>query len=372
MTSFATMTDAQRQQIFEATDSPTRVLIDTDAANEIDDQFAIAWAVLSPAEIEIEAIVAEPYSFAHLRQPLLAAAERLASGGNVDDTTTGVDRFDVWARNLATKGIDAHALNFVSAAEGMEQSFDEIFTVLDKLGVDPGDRIFRGSPTYMTAADTPVESDGARAIIDAAMADDDRVLHVAAIGAVTNVASALLIEPRIADRMVVSWTSGYPTWVDLSNEASLNLVQDRHASRILFQSGVPLVYLPGYHIGAQLRLSLPEMEAWVRGRGPMGDYLHELYTNNPLHKQRGISTFAGQSWVIWDLINFAWLINPAWVPTRVTDTPILDEQLVWRHEAGRPSMLEAIDIDRDAIFQDLLMKLETQDEILRGSKGLGQ
>lgn len=372
MTSFATMTAARRQQIFEATDLPTRVLIDTDAANEIDDQFALAWAVLSPEEIEIEAIVAEPYAHLHLRQPLIAAAERLATEGSVDGTTTGVDRFDVWARNLASKGIAADAIEFVSPEEGMERSFDEIGIVLDKLGIDGGDRIFRGSPTYMTAADAPVESEGAHAIIEAAMADDDRLLHVAAIGAVTNIASALLIEPRIADSMVVSWTSGYPSWVDLSNEASLNLVQDRHASRILFDSGVPLVYLPGYHIGAQLRLSLPEMETWVRGRGAMGDYLYELYTNNPLHEQRGISAFAGQSWVIWDLINFAWLINRAWVPTRFTDTPTLDDQLVWRHEAGRPSMLEAIDVDRDAVFKDFIMKLEAQDEILQGRKGLGQ
>jgi inosine-uridine nucleoside N-ribohydrolase len=372
MNSSATMTDARRQQILMGTGPPTRVLIDTDAANEIDDQFALTWAVLSPEQIELEAIVAEPYSFAHLRQPLLAAAERLATGGRVDETTTGVDKFDVWARNLAKKGIDAEALNFVSPAEGMERSFDEIILVLGKLGVDPGDRVFRGSPTYLTAADTPVDSEGARAIIDAAMADDERPLHVAAIGAVTNVASALLIEPRIADRMVVSWTSGYPTWVNLPNEESLNLVQDRHASRVLFDSGVPLVYLPGYHVGAQLRLSLPEMEAWVRGRGAIGDYLHELYTNNPLHEQRGIESFAGQSWVIWDLINFAWLINRAWVPTIVRDTPLLDEHLIWRQQPGRPPMLEAIGIDRDAVFQDLLMKLETQDEILQGRKGLGQ
>ena len=94
------------------------------------------------------------------------------------------------------------------------------------------------------------------------MADDDRLLHVVAIGAVTNIAAALLMEPEIITRMVVSWTSGFPTFVRFSNSPSMNLVQDQHASRLLFDSGVPLLYLPGYYIGEQLVMSLPESERW--------------------------------------------------------------------------------------------------------------
>ena len=44
-----------------------QVVIDTDAANEIDDQFALAWALLSPETIEIKAVYAAPFSFAHRR-----------------------------------------------------------------------------------------------------------------------------------------------------------------------------------------------------------------------------------------------------------------------------------------------------------------
>lgn len=50
-----------------------RVEFDTDAANEIDDQFALTWALLSSEQITLEAIVAAPYSFAHLRQGLVDA-----------------------------------------------------------------------------------------------------------------------------------------------------------------------------------------------------------------------------------------------------------------------------------------------------------
>ncbi|MEZ5269381.1 MAG: hypothetical protein R2789_12765 [Microthrixaceae bacterium] len=40
-----------------------RVIIDPDAANEIDDQFALAWALMAPEALQIEAITAAPFSF---------------------------------------------------------------------------------------------------------------------------------------------------------------------------------------------------------------------------------------------------------------------------------------------------------------------
>ena len=158
--------------------------------------------------------------------------------------------------------------------------------------------------------------------------------------------------------MVVSWTSGFPTFVNFSNAPSMNLVQDQHASRLLFDSGVPLLYLPGYYIGGQLLMSLPESERWVNGRGEIGDYLHHLYTHNRLRAQRLVEPCPGQSWVCWDFINFAWLIDPTWVPTMFLPTPTLDNDLVWQHHPDRPLMSEATDVDRDAVYRDFFRKLD--------------
>ena len=112
------------------------------------------------------------------------------------------------------------------------------------------------------------------------MASNGAPLYVLAIGCVTNVASALLIEPEIARRIVVVWTSGYPTWVPARTSPHSTWFRTSAASRLLFESGVPLVYLPGYHIGAQLRLSLPDMEAYVRDQGAIGGI-----SPLPLHPQ---------------------------------------------------------------------------------------
>lgn len=360
MTVFPNVSEARRAEMFADQKGPTRVLIDTDTDNEIDDQFAMAWAFLSPERIEVEAVVAEPFGHLHYRERVVEAANAIREGREPDpDNLMGY-----WARHLIAKDIDPATMDMWGPAEGMESSYEEIKTVLAKMGIPSDGLAFRGSDRYMADADTPVESEGTEKIIELALSDTDRPLHVVAIGCVTNVASALLMAPEIATKMVVSWTSGYPSWTDLPNHTSLNLVQDPHASRLLFDSGVPLVYLPGFYIGAQLLISLPEMEAWIRGKGEIGDYLYHLYTHNPIRVDRGVKMFPGQSWIVWDLINIAWLINRHWVPTRTVSTPRLDDDLVWRPRADAPTMLEAIDINRDATYHDLITKLDNQDRIL--------
>jgi purine nucleosidase len=182
-----------------------------------------------------------------------------------------------------------------------------------------------------------------------------------ALGCVTNIASALLLAPDLVDRIVVIWTSGYPSHAPQVND-SFNLEQDMVASQVLLDSGVPHIYLPGYQVGAQLRLSLPEIERHVRGCGPIGDYLHHLYTHNPLWEMLGqggvdASAMPGYSWVIWDVINIAWLIEPAWVPSELVRTPWLGDDRRWRADPSRHLMREAWGVQRDAIFGDLFGKL---------------
>ena len=348
------------QRMLEPPTGPVRLIIDTDAANEIDDQFAIAWALLSRDAFEIEGTLIEPFSFAHHREPLLAAYEEIRRGESSHGPEVAiVGSHHAWASNLIAAGIDPYELPFVGPAEGMELSYLEAIKVFELLGQDPSGQVFRGSPGYLPSPAEPLRTEAAEHLIERAMADDDRPLYVAAIGAVTNIASAMLMEPRIIERIVVVWTSSYPSWSPLSSWPSLNLVQDVPASRLLFDSGVPFVYLPGFYIGAQLTISLPEMERWVKGRGRIGDYLHHLYVNNPIQAQRGIIDTDDRTWVIWDLICFAWLMQPQWVPSRLTPSPLLDDDLLWQHPAGRHSIREAVGIDRDEIFRDLYRKLES-------------
>ncbi len=328
----------------------SRVLIDTDAANEIDDQFALAWALLSPEKMTIEAVTAEPYSFAHHREELLKIEAALAQGQHVQEHVVG--GFQGWVQRVHAQGRRVEDIEFVGPARGMELSYLEIEKIYDKLGMASDGKVFRGATQYMSDADTPVQSDAVDVIIDCAKSGSSP-LYIAALGCVTNIASALLRAPEIRENIVVVWTSAYPSHATRCNRASLNLVQDLHASRIVFDSGVPHVYLPGYHVGAQLKISLPEMERFIRDSGAIGEYLFHLYTHNPLHTMFALTDTERCTWVIWDIINIAWLINPDWVPSMLTTSPILDDELYWRKDESRHLMLEAHDVQRDQIFTQL-------------------
>ena len=331
-----------------------RVIIDTDTANEIDDQFALTWALLSPERLDLEGVTAEPFSFAHHRDRLIKSIALLQRG---KPPSAEEERFmgglAGWAKRMVAQGRSGRDLHFVGPDEGVELSYQEIERVFDKCHVEPGGRVRRGSATYLSDFDSPIESPAANFIVERARAERQRPLYVLAMGALTNVASALLKAPDIIETIVVVWTSGFPSYAPFSNEPSLNLVQDRLASQLLFDCGVPHVYLPGYHVGAQLKISLPEMERFVKGKGDIGDYLFRLFTHNPLHEMFAISEMETKTWVIWDIINVAWLFDENFVATYMTQSPRLSNRLFWEHAPNRHAMREAFDINRDAIFEDL-------------------
>lgn len=309
----------------DATGAPLPVVIDTDAANEIDDQFALAWAALAPERLQLLAVHATPFSFAH---------RRAALGRTLRDPSP-----------------------FQPPQQGMQRSLAEAERILQLLPGAAQVPVLAGSPGYLPGPGQPLDSPAARDLIARALARPaDQPLVVLVLGCPTNVASALLIEPELVRRLVVVWTSGWPSHAPHPNH-SFNLEQDLHATRVLLDSGVPLVYLPGFHVGAQLRLSLPEVERWVQPCGALGAALHHLFTHNPLWELQGISDFFAHSWVMWDLICIAWVINPAWVPGELRPTPRLGHDLRWQHDDTRPLMFEAFGVRRDALFGDFFRRL---------------
>ena len=339
--------------------SMPRIIIDTDTANEIDDQYAVAWALLSQDRLKLEGVTAAPFSFLHHRDGIYAAIEALRDGRKSDHDEKFIGPFTGWAKRLIADGRTADDIEFVTPDVGEERSYEEILRVFDACRESPEGRVFRGSPAHLSSYDHPIESDAAQFIIDQARKREDGPVYVLAMGALPNVGSALLMAPDIIDNLVVVWTSGFPSYAPFSNTPSLNLVQDQLSSRLLFECGVPHVYLPGYHVGAQLTISLPEMREFVKGRGVIGDYLWHLYTHNPLHKKYAISEPETKTWVIWDIINVAWILDSAYVPTHLTNSPALDATLYWQHSPGRHMMREAYDVARDAIFEDLYRALSS-------------
>jgi len=299
------LTDAERVARLEPPRGRPRVVVDTDAANEVDDQFAIAHALLAPERLAVEALYAAPFA-----------------GGRASDP-----------------------------GEGMRRSAEEIHRVLEALGPLPGrgapPPVLAGAEAWLPAADRPVESAAAHDLVARAAAGPG-LLHVVALAAPTTVASALLLDPSLAERVVVVWLGGNPTWWPSADE--FNLAQDVHASRVLLDSGVPLVLVPCRSVAEHLRVSLAELERHVRDHSRIGALLTDLIAG--LHEDH-----AGRTKVIWDLAPGAWLMQPEWVPTALVPSPLLTDGMTWSYDPARHLVREARTVDRDAVVVDLVRRL---------------
>ncbi len=304
MTNFPKLSEAFRLERLTLPEGQLRVVIDTDTYNEVDDQFAVTHALLSPERIQVEALYAAPFFNERSSSP----------------------------------------------QDGMEKSYKELHTLLSRLGKLSDGLVYAGSTDYLQDATTPQESEVAKDLVKRAMSSKEP-LYVMAIGAITNVASAILLEPQILERIVVVWLGGHALHWPHTKE--FNLLQDLHASQLVLNCGVPLVLIPCWGVTSHLSLTLSELKHFAVGRGAIGDYLIETLATTHSKKQ-------AWSRIIWDISASAYLITPEWLTTDIRHSPVLTKDVTWSVDEKRHFIRYATFAWRDAIFDDLFGKLEKQ------------
>jgi len=360
---------------------PLKVVIDTDLDNEIDDFFAIVQLALAHHDqlISIEAIYAAPYSFRSRLLDMIQAEDLIKIQEEGKDILPSeqvlVDSYSGQIDSINKLGFTPKDFLFppeggkegdydhvsIGPDVGMERSLEAIKDLVQRVCIDSP--VLRGSNSYLSN-NCPVRSEAVDHLIALARnASTSDPIYVIGLACATNLASALLLAPDIRDKVVMTWTAGYPTNVtDLIN-TSFNLEQDINAAQVLFSSGVPLVYLPGFYIGQQLTLSQPDMEDWfaVAESGPIGKFLYEKYMNNPLFNWYGIDpgNLIGRIWNIWDMINGSWLLNPSAVASRQVRTPKLYDNRLWVPDPNGQWMIEAYYTSYNSIFPNFVQKLQT-------------
>ncbi|OAS16097.1 nucleoside hydrolase [Paenibacillus oryzisoli] len=299
---YPTITEAQRMERLTSRTGRIRMVLDTDTFNEIDDQFAVVYALQSPERLQVEAFYAAPF---------------------FNDLSTG-------------------------PKDGMEKSYHELHKILKLMG-RTDIPIYKGSDAYLPGSEAPVESEAARNLVERAMASSpEDPLYVVAIGAITNVASAILMEPRIIANIVIVWLGGHA--LHWHNTQEFNLEQDIPAARIILDSGVPLVLIPCMGVASHLKTTLSEMRDFVKESGVIGEYLYETYRQvHPDHY--------AYSRVIWDISTIAYLVNERSTPSVLLPSPIVSEEARWSQDPSRHLIRYVTYIDRDGVFRDLFQKL---------------
>lgn len=336
------------------TQAPTRikrVVLDTDAANEIDDQFALAWALRSPHALRVEGVYAAPFSHGRYFEALARANHERPEPEASDPPISDFERIAA-----AIPPAELTALLVRTSPElGMEKSFEEILRVFEAAQIDPGNRVQRGARGFLVNAREPIESEAVEHLIALARtARPDDPIHVAVIGAPTNIASALLLAPEIADRLVIVLVAGYASGLGLVDD-SFNLIQDRLATNVVLASEARLVYLPGYQVAEILQLALPAARAWLGDDEPLARFLLERFEHNPINPR---VAEPGRSWVLWDMATIAWLLDPDWVATRRVPRARVDAAHRWQPlPMGSGTMLEGVRVKRNEIFADFLARL---------------
>ena len=197
------------------------VVLSTDVGNEVDDQWAIVYLLLQP-------------------------------------------RFDV-------KGVmSAHAPSISSPAGKVSLEILKS-AVEERMGMAVHPPLIEGGSEPLVDTKTPRPSPAVDFLIRVSQGySENNRLQVLNIGAITDVASAILKDPTIVRRIRVL-NMGFHGWPQGGNE--FNIANDPKAMQVVLDSEVPLVTGPGDVCRRDLALSLDEARTMVAGRGPIGEWL---------------------------------------------------------------------------------------------------
>lgn len=277
-----------------------RVIIDTDAACEADDPYAIAQALMSK-KLEVKAIFAEHFGY----------------------------------------------------PESTKESYDEILTILEAMELTV--------PVYMGEVHTIKDnkdgtiSPAAKFLIEEASKDEEKPLYVLCLGAITNIASAMRACPEIINKIRVIWIGGQDFDHNNPKFREFNSGNDIDAANYVVASGVDLWMIPANVYGS-MNIGLAELQKKVFPCGKIGKHLYENMVQYNLSEGAGWTQ--GESWSLGDSPAVGVALNENCGTFVYREAPIFNEDTTLRFEEGRNKIRVYTSIDSRFILEDFIAKLQ--------------
>lgn len=277
-----------------------RLIINTDAKNEADDQFAIVHALLT-------------------------------------------QKFDI-------KTITAAHFGTARTLDSMEESYQEIKKIIKLMELDEKISVTHGAKRALVDEKSPEISEGAKMIVEEAMKEDKHPLFAIFLGPLTDMASAYLMEPRIAERMTVIWIGG-GRWPDGGYE--FNLQNDIHAANVVLKSGIQLWQVP-MDVYFMMRVSFAELQIKVRPYGKIGEYLFQqlIEFNDNLDDMS-----CGEHWSLGDSPAIGLLLDQNNFDYEEQYAPCIGEDMRYLHRENKHKIRVYKTVNTRFILEDMYAKL---------------
>jgi hypothetical protein len=305
------------------------VILDTDANNELDDQHAIAYLLLSGDVFDVDGIT----------------VNATREGGDIEAHAAEAERI-VRLCNLYPR---------IQVYRGANGSFADIKDMVNRPDFDGAEAV-----NY---------------IIRRASRKAPGTLVLLPIGKLTNIALALKKAPSIAGNVRIVWLgSNYP------DSGEYNQVNDEPALNYLLNLDVPLeiaLVRYGKRTGTDaVRVTLADMEKNMPGVGPriprpvtgrhggqfttFGDYSIDLFHHVRLDGDP-------PSRALFDMAAVAIVKNPAWATRTEIPAPIVDSGQ-WRERPANPRKIVVWEsFRRDAILEDFFSTMRDFVPVKRGA-----
>jgi purine nucleosidase len=281
------------------------VILSTDVGNEIDDQWAITYLLLQP-------------------------------------------RFEVLGV------MSAHAPTI--AAPAGHTSYRILVDVVEgRLGMRRHPPLIEGGSIPLADAKTPRSSPAVKFLIEQSRRfTKDHPLTVLMIGAATDVASAILTDPTIVDRIRVIQMG----FTDEKGGEEFNVANDVHAVQAIIDSNVPLVIGPGNVCRASLSLTLEQAGEMLKNRGAIGAWLWEEYQAWYFRvvKPLRVNDFS-KPWIIWDNIALAYVLEMT--SQHSSPRPRLRDDMTFEQVTTDRVVTWITDVDEQRLWPDFLSLVDS-------------
>lgn len=281
------------------------VVLSTDVGNEIDDQWAITYMLANPA-FDVQGVIS-------------------AHAPSLPDPS-------------------AHA-TYLVLKDVVER----------RLGLVSHPPLFEGSNLPLANVKTPRPNSGVDFLVDASKRfTQQKRLVVLTIGAATDVASAILQDPSIVNRIKVV-AMGFKNLTDGGKE--YNVENDAFAWQVILDSNVPVTIGCADVCQRYLALGFEDAKKMISEHGPIGEWLWNEYQAWYFRSVKPLREHDfSKSWVIWDIITLA---DELGMTTEETiSRPRLNSDLSFAPGQSGKTIKWITAVDSARLWDDFIRKLD--------------